>query len=159
MIKISVDFINPFLAATLEVLKTMAFVDAKNEKPFIKSSLSSAGSVTGIIGMAGEKVQGTMVVSFSKECILRIVSNMLGEEFDKLDEVIVDAVGELTNMISGGAKRRLSEKGYAFEMAIPSMVTGEGIQIYHQANAKAIVIPFSIPEGKFWVEACLQKSR
>ena len=80
---------------------------------------------------------------------------MLGEEFTEVDDVIVDAVGELTNMISGGAKRRLAEKGYAFEMAIPSMVTGSGIQIYHSSNIKAVVIPFNIEEGEFWIEASL----
>jgi len=153
------DFINPFLDATLEVLKKMAFIDAKHGKPFLKDSLGTYGTVTGIIGMAGESVQGTMVVSFAEPCILKIVSNMLYEEFTEVDETIVDAVGELTNMISGGAKRRLAEKGYQFEMAIPSMVTGSGVQIYHQSSGRAVVIPFVIPEGEFWVEACLQAQR
>ena len=150
------DFINPFLDATLEVLNKMAFVKANNTKPFLKDTLGTYGAVTGIIGMAGEDVQGTMVLSFSEPCIIKIVSNMLYEEFNSIDDTIVDAVGELTNMISGGAKRRLAEKNYQFEMAIPSMVTGSGVQIYHQSSGRAVVIPFTIPEGEFWVEACLQ---
>ncbi len=149
------DFINPFLEATIEVLEKMAFVKVKNGRPFLKDTLLTYGTVTGIIGMAGEEVQGTMVLSFAEPCILKVVSNMLGEEFTEVDDVIVDAVGELTNMISGGAKRRLAEKGYAFEMAIPSMVTGSGIQIYHSSNIKAVVIPFNIEEGEFWIEASL----
>ena len=158
MAKVNVDFINPFLEATLEVLETMAFIKAKNGNPYAVNSLrSTSGVVTGIIGMVGAQIHGALAVSFSKGCILRIVSNMLGEEFTEIDDIVIDAVGELTNMISGGTKKRLSDKGFSFNMAIPSMIRGKGIKIYHQSESKsAIVIPFSIPEGEFWVEACLK---
>ena len=86
----NVQFINPFLEATIDVLQKMAFVKVNSKKPFLKDSLLSYGAVSGIIGMAGEKVQGTMVVSFNQSAILRVVSNMLGEQFLKVDEVIVD---------------------------------------------------------------------
>ena len=47
------DFINPFLEGTITVLKTMAFVEPKAGKPFLKKSEKAIGDVSGIIGMTG----------------------------------------------------------------------------------------------------------
>ena len=46
---------------------------------------------------------------------------MLGEEIQSLDGDIQDAVGEITNMISGGARAELEKMGYSLAMAIPSL--------------------------------------
>jgi CheY-specific phosphatase CheX len=37
-----------------------------------------------------------------------MVSNMLGEKSEKIDEGIKDAVGEFTNMIAGQARKKLA---------------------------------------------------
>jgi chemotaxis protein CheX len=47
-------------------------------------------------------------VSFTEASILPIVSNMFGEEIKEMNEEIKDAVGEITNMISGQASKRLA---------------------------------------------------
>lgn len=97
-----------------------------------------------------------MVLSFSESCILRIVANMLYEEpKTKIDEDIIDAVGELTNMICGGAKAQLAKSNHKFDLATPTMITGKGIEIAYHTDAPTIVIPFSTDYGDFVVEANL----
>ena len=48
------------------------------------------------------------------------VTNMLGEEIEEMNEEIKDAVGEITNMISGQARKKLDEQGMSLKAAIPS---------------------------------------
>ena len=116
-----VQLINPFINATLKVLETMAFVKAKAGKPFLKKDNTARGDVSGIIGFTGE-TSGTVSVSFNESCILKIVSSMFGEEITEMNSEIADAVGEITNMISGQARKRLEELGRLQCLNVPSLV-------------------------------------
>lgn len=150
------EFINPFLTSTKNVLETMCQTAVKAGKPSLKQDAVSYGAVTGIIGMASETITGCMVLSFTEPCILKIVANMLYEEPKaKVDEEILDAVGELTNMICGGAKSQLAKLNHKFDLATPTMIVGKGVEISYHTEAPTIVIPFSTDHGDFVVEANL----
>jgi chemotaxis protein CheX len=82
---------------------------------------------------------------------------MFGEEMAEINSEIADAVGELTNMISGQARRELEEKGRVFEAAIPSVITGKDHSITHVTQGPKIAIPFTTEGGSFVIEVCLKK--
>jgi chemotaxis protein CheX len=147
----NVEFINPFLSATIGVIKTMAFTEVDAGKPFLKKGQNSLGDVSGVVGITGPP-NGSMSLTFSKGCILQIVSNMLGENFQEVNDEIKDAVGELSNMISGTARNELGNKGYAFKTSIPTVVSGPGHEIRHMCKAPTIAIPFKTTGGAFVVE-------
>jgi len=149
------SLINPFISATINVLETMAFIKCKAEKPYLKKDDVAKGDVTGVIGITGAS-NGTIAVTFEEETILKIVSNMFGEEMTKLNNEVADAVGELTNMISGQARRELEENGKIFEAAIPSVVAGKNHQITHYTDGPKIAIPFTTDGGRFTIEVCLE---
>ena len=98
-----VEYINPFLQATINVLSTMAMITPKAGKPMLKAGSVAKGDVSGIIGLTGD-AEGSLAVSFSTSCALKIVENMVGERYEELTDEVADAVGELTNMISGDAR-------------------------------------------------------
>lgn len=146
--------INPFINATINVLDTMAFIKARPEKPYLKKDDTARGDVTGVIGLTGMS-HGTISVTFEEECILKIVSNMFGEPIESLDSEVADAVGELTNMISGQARMELERNGKIFEAAIPSVITGKGHKIIHITEGPKIAIPFLTDGGTFTIEVCM----
>ena len=80
---------------------------------------------------------------------------MLGEAFTAVDDTIVDIVGEITNMISGNAKRIYSELGMDFALTLPSIIKGNEKPITHSIEGDPIVLPFSTEAGDFYVELCL----
>ncbi len=149
------EFINPFLEATISVLKTMAFLDAVPGKAHIKKGISSTGDVSGIVGLTGE-AEGSLCITFSKECILFIISQMLGEKQKDINEDVKDAVGELTNMISGDSRRRLGEVGLNFQGSLPSVVSGPGHEVKHITKGPILSIPFTTRSGNFAVEVCFR---
>jgi chemotaxis protein CheX len=151
------EHINPFLLATTEVMEKMAFTKVTARPAHLKHGNKSWGDVSGIIGLASDTWKGNMVLSFDEPSILRIVSKMLQEEFTTIDRDVIDAVGELTNMISGKAKSLLSELGLKFDMASPIMITGKDIEISQLKGGPVITIPFSTAAGNFVVEANLIK--
>ena len=150
------EFINPFLQATKNVLETMCQTPVQPKKPILKEDRNTFGDVTGIIGMASESVSGCMILSFSDKCIINVVANMLMEDpKNKIDDDIVDAVGELTNMICGGAKATLAKLDHKFDLATPTMITGKGVEISTLSETPTIVIPFETEFGGFVIEANL----
>jgi chemotaxis protein CheX len=151
-VTIDVTFINAFLASLLNILQTMAQTEAKHAKPVIKKDNIARGDVTGIIGMVGNKVIGSMSVTFSERAIIEITSRMLGEEIKQVDDTVKDMVGEITNMVTGGAKKILDDAGHDFNMATPTVVTGKNHEICHKAQDKVIHIPFESDAGPFYVE-------
>jgi len=154
----NVKFINPFLEGAVSVLKTMAFVEPKAGRPFLKKDSAAHGDITGIIGLTGDAV-GSIALSFSSGSILRIVSNMLGEEIRDLNGDIKDAVGELTNMVSGAARKRLEAEGFSVLAAIPTVVSGRNHTISHVLGGPSIIIPFEIDEGSFVIDVCLSEAK
>ena len=153
-----VQYINPFLEGTVNVLTTMAFVEPRVGKPFIKKDRIARGDISGIIGLTGV-VNGSLALSFSEGCIIRIVSNMLGEEITEMNGDIQDAVGEITNMVSGTARKKLEAMGISLQSAIPTVVTGKDHSICHVMAGPSIVIPFEIDAGSFAVDVCMGENK
>ena len=149
------NLINPFIDATLNVLGTMASTRARAGKPYIKKDKVARGDVTGVIGLTGE-AKGTISVSFTEKSILAIVSNMFKEEMKELNEEVKDAVGEITNMISGVARKRLEELGRSLKAAIPTVIMGKNHSISHITTSPVIAIPFSTDNGDFTIEVCIE---
>ncbi|MDZ7640477.1 MAG: chemotaxis protein CheX [Desulfurivibrio sp.] len=153
---IQAELINPFLNAARNVIETMAQTKVKAGKPHLKEDKLAYGEVTGVIGMSSENITGSMIVSFSAPAILTIVSNMLMEEVrPKIDDEVVDAVGEITNMICGGAKADLAKIDHKFDLATPTMIVGKGVEISYYSSTPTVVIPFETETGGFVVEANL----
>jgi len=150
-----VKYINPFLSATINVLKTMAFTEPTPGKPFVKKDQKAIGDVSGIIGLSGEAV-GSLSITFEESTIKHIVTNMFGEEVKELNDEVRDAVGELTNMISGDARRLLQDQNIKIEASIPSIITGKGHTISHMAKGPTIALPFTTEKGNFIVEFTLE---
>jgi chemotaxis protein CheX len=149
-------FINPFLESIVNVLETMANVKATPGKPLRKDEDIANGDVTGIIGMASSQAKGSLAITFSSAAIFDIARRMLGEEVTEVDSTVTDLVGEITNMMTGGAKRLLADEGYDFDMAIPAVVAGKNHHITHKSHGPKIMIPFTTTAGKFFVEICFE---
>jgi chemotaxis protein CheX len=153
----NVEFINPFIAALVNVLKTMAQTELTPGKPKKKTEEIAKGDVSGLIGMVGDKVKGSLSITFDESLALEIMKRMLGEKPDSIDTEVTDMVGEITNMICGGAKSELAVKGYDFGMATPIVVTGKNHTINHQVDGPKMILPFTSDIGNAYLEICFDK--
>lgn len=150
----NVKYINPLLESTVTVLSTMAMIEATPGKPHLKANGLPLGEVTGLIDFKSDQAQGSLAISFSERAILDITKRLLGEQLDSIDETVVDVVGEITNMITGNAKRLFSEDGLDFELTLPSTLVGRSEPLQHSVKGQPIVLPFSSVAGDIYVEVC-----
>ena len=149
-----VEFVNPFIKALKNVMSVMASIDLNVEKPKKKTDEIARGDVSGIIGMIGPQVKGSMAITFDENLALKIMKNMLGDDNSNINHEVMDMVGELTNMICGGAKNDLSKEGYAFEMAVPVVISGNNHSIHHKVDGPKIILTFTSTSGNAFLEIC-----
>lgn len=148
-----IEFVDPFLTATIHVLKVQASVEASAGKISLKKAgVMTSGDISGIIGVVSDTFNGSVIISFPEETFLAIMSNMLGETYTTINKDIVDGAGELTNIIFGQAKITLNEKGYGINTAIPSVVSGKNHMLSAQTKGPVVVVPFESTAGPFVVE-------
>jgi len=152
-----VKFINPFLYGTNEVMEKMAFLSPAAGKPFAKVTETACGDISGIIGMTGDAT-GSLALSFTEACILGICEKMLGEKHVEINRSVLDTVGELTNMISGAARKLMEKDNLKVIAAIPTIVYGRAHTIQHVIKGPSIVIPFSTEYGQFVIDVCLKSN-
>ncbi len=156
---VDVAFVNPFIQSTLNVFKTMVFMEATMEQPYLKvqEDLGHTIDISGSIGLAGQ-TNGVVVIAFSQEIACKISSNMLGEDITEIDDTVKDTIGEMANMIAGGAKGIMAEKQLNFKIALPSVTVGKDHTISYPKGIPSMVIPFRLAtlDSKFYVEVCLK---
>ncbi len=151
-----VHMVNPFIDATIYVLSSLAFTNAHVGAPYLKKDFVAQGDVSGIVGLSGE-ARGTISVTFTKKCILKIVSKMFGEEIDEINDEVKDAVGEILNIVSGHGRKQLQTMGKTIKGAIPTVITGKNHTICHMTSHPIIAVPFSTENGDFTFEVCFEE--
>lgn len=149
-----VEYINPFIKSLVETFDTMLQCKAERGSISLKEEPGTLHEVSGIIGLSGKAV-GSVVVSLSREVALGAAGAMLMDEKSELDADVIDAIGEITNMVAGGAKTALEE--YSLSMSLPNVITGKGHAIRFPSNVKPILVPFTTKWGDLAIEVGLEQ--
>lgn len=150
-----VEYINPFVTATFEILKAVADLNPKRGKLILKTEAIPSFGVSVLVGVVGE-VKGQVVYSLSEETGKKISSAMMmGMPVDAFDEMAKSAVSELANMITGNASTQLASLGLTIDISPPTLVTGTNIHIA-TSNSQTIVIPVETELGVFEINVSLE---
>jgi chemotaxis protein CheX len=147
-------YIDPINQATLEVLSTMANLDARLGTPSIKKDAKAIGDITGVMSLIGDKAKGSIAITFTKPVASDIMRRMLGTEINEIDEIAMDLTGEIANMVAGVTIRLLEGKGYNFSISLPTVIAGKDQVVIHKFDGLKTVLPFSTDSGNFFVEFC-----
>ncbi|MCP4023318.1 MAG: hypothetical protein GY729_15850 [Desulfobacteraceae bacterium] len=152
-----VKYINPFINASINVFKTFAQITPVPGKASVRIAPSGKGEIKSFIGLNGHGVNGYFIINFSQDCLNDIFKALFGEAESANLEELDDIAGELTNMISGGAKAELSEKGFFFDVAVPQISRKIPKIPANLKKTPIIVVPFETGSGSFLIEASLIK--
>lgn len=91
-------------------------------RPLIVGTVGFVGDINGLIYLHFD-------LAFARICTCHLLG-MTEAELDMAgDEVINDAIGELTNMTVGGFKNGLCDAGYPCMLTIPSILRGSNFSI------------------------------
>jgi chemotaxis protein CheX len=100
------------------------------------------GKVTGMIGVHG-KVSGFITLNMTDRIAVRAVNSLLQENYTELNAQVVDATGEITNMVVGGIKSALANTKWAFlQITVPSVIIGQGYSIAYARGLEFLNVIF-----------------
>ena len=148
-----VKYVNPFLKASVNLFKEYLGLELKSLKPYLVKDPQNLEEVSAIIGLAGETV-GAVVLSFSRETAIKIISKFAGRAYQGLGSEVLDGVGELINIIAGNAKQDLLE--FRIEISLPGVITGNQYKIHWPEGIPVVAIPFDSEVGPFTVNVSLR---
>jgi chemotaxis protein CheX len=147
-----VELINPFVSAANNVFQTMLNCELARGTLGIKRNNTPEFEVSGLIGLSGN-CQGMVVFSLGRDTALKATEIMLGQRPDSLNRDVVDAVGELANMIAGAAKSQLDR--YNLSVSLPSVICGKHHSINFPSTSTPISLPFQSKIGPVCIEVGL----
>ena len=147
-------YITPFVSSIQNVFSTMLQLPVDINEPRVKQGNTATHDVSGIIGMSGDVV-GTIVLSFPRETAERVVALFCGEQYGVDSPDFADAIGELVNMVSGGAKAQFPDKKKV-SISVPSVVIGQGHKVASQSDAPCVLLPCTTDCGELTIEIAIR---
>jgi chemotaxis protein CheX len=140
-----------FVESARSVLESLGLAPLTVGEITLVSAHRGDGEVRSCVSLAGEKTVGNMLVGFERETVLAVASAMLCEQQEELNDDVLSVVGEVTNMVCGDAKRRLSELGIVVGMARPELLPPGAPAPELLGDGEAAVFPCSCAGGAFYV--------
>jgi chemotaxis protein CheX len=149
------DYIN---RAVSDVFKTMlgrvptfsAQEPLRGDEP-LPSPEGNRPQVVGTVGFIGD-INGLIYLhldlGFARICTCHLLGMTEAELDEAGDEVINDAIGELTNMTVGGFKNGLCDAGYPCKLTIPSILRGSNFSIEPISSAVRHIYFFDCAEHR-----------
>jgi chemotaxis protein CheX len=137
----------------METFTKMVGTEAKPGKPILKQDARLDYDISGIIGLSG-KVIGTVALSFPQATALAVCNKFMSADLKEMNGEILDAVGELVNIVAGNAKKSLSE--FSIEISLPSVIVGKNHRIVEPKGSVGFVIPFASAFGNFHMAVSLK---
>ena len=88
---------------------------------------------------------------------MSVVSKMLGEEMTEINDDIKDALGEITNMISGQATQLFEMTGQRLKASLNQVVTGKNHRIPHTTDTAILGVPCQCEHGEIMLEMSFEE--
>ncbi|MDR0451554.1 MAG: chemotaxis protein CheX [Treponema sp.] len=140
-------YIQPFIDVCKNVFKEFIGFDLTAGRPyFADTNAITDWDISAIIGLTGE-ARGAVVMSMKKDLAVKVTDILTGTRHTALDDEVVDAVGEIVNIIAGNVKKNL-EEAFRLVISLPTIVQGAEHEVkWPHGQARIICIPFTIFEN------------
>ncbi len=148
----STAIIDAFREATVFVVGSMTYSTPEPGDAFEKPNLEAFGDITAMVTVSNaEKQIASIALTVSKEAAEAMALDALGE-LEDADSDTREMVGEMMNILSGDARRRLAEMGLVLNGGTPNIILGSNHEVTHPCGGKTLAIPFVLPKGFCVVE-------
>jgi chemotaxis protein CheX len=110
---------------------------------FSEQEVLERWDISALISLGGQ-AQGVVVISMKRDLALHLTGMLSGAPHTTLDEDVMDALGEIVNIIAGGVKQRL-ENTFNLIISLPTIILGMKHTVkWPTRQSKLLCIPFTI---------------
>jgi len=135
--------------ATREVFETMLGEPASPAVCDV-DELPPAPDFTALVGLSGA-LEGSLRVRCQAVSACLMGSRMAGTPLDLQDELVVDALGEIANMVAGNFKSKIPGLADACRVSVPTVLRGQEFTMESMARGEILESCFLFHGSPFWV--------
>ena len=118
------NYVEPFVEVTVSTFKEFIGVDVSPRHPhFLDPDKGFEWDISAVIGLSGV-VKGAVIVSMKAELAIKLTDLLAGEGHTEIDADVVDAIGEINNIIAGNIKPKVPN-GDRIVISIPTIIKGK----------------------------------
>lgn len=147
---VDVNLLNPFISSVVSVFTTMLGVNPKRLNVKLGGGGANEDMLTALVGISGEW-SGVLALRFPPQTALNLTNRMLEAELTEVDDHVIDAVAELTNIVGGGAKAKFNCDP-PLRLGLPTVVQGTGYKLKYPSKSVWLEVPFNSEAGDFVME-------
>jgi len=151
-------YVKPFVKSTLHTFKDFVGFELTAGHPhFSGRTLDFERDISAVIGLSGV-VRGAVVISMRKEFALSITDALVGSSHSELDDDVVDAIGEIVNIVAGNIKQYV-EGGEQIVISLPTVVKGKDHKFaWPGKHSRILCISFKYEDDSFFLLADMEKA-
>jgi chemotaxis protein CheX len=154
-------YIQPFIKVCESVFRDFCRTEIKVGRVFFmtKDNRETDWGISGIIGLSGQ-ISGAVSISMTDQVAFEITKTLTGGEYTSFDDDVVDAIGEIINIIAGNIKKEF-EESFRTTISLPSIIMGKGHRIlWPSETIRIICIPFFIfSDNEFFLSIAVDESK
>jgi chemotaxis protein CheX len=123
------NYVEPFVEVTINTFKEVADVDVSPRHPhFLDPDKAFEWDISAVIGLSGA-VKGAIIISMKAELAIKLTDCFTAKagldiEHTEIDEDVIDAIGEINNIIAGNIKPKVPN-GEKIVISIPTIIKGK----------------------------------
>lgn len=129
--------------ATCEVFEMML---GTSLVPMSSTAPVSGQGLTALVGLAGH-LCGVVSIACTSSVASRIASKMLGAETNGVDESVLDAMGEICNMVAGGFRSKVVELERDCNLSVPTVITGADYHLQSLTEGERLEVSLGFEGG------------
>jgi chemotaxis protein CheX len=148
------ELINPFFISAAEILSMEAGLKVQRGQLSLTASRWTGHKVTAMVSVIGE-VEGTVLIGMSEQTAVNFTSAMLGGKIADFNNIVLSAVAEFGNVVSGRAVAKLETLGYNADISPPTLLYGDACRI-STLTLKRLQIPLETDLGMFELSVALR---
>jgi chemotaxis protein CheX len=153
------DMVTMVRRAATEVFTTMLGIEPQPGDAYTNSAASlNSNGVVSLVGLAGSWV-GTGSISCSAHCACLMAGQLMMSEYDSVNDEVLDAMAEVTNMIIGNVKTFLEEHLGPLGLSIPTVIYGRNFCSRTVGQQDWTIVPFVAGEERIEIQLCLAPNK
>jgi chemotaxis protein CheX len=141
-----------------EIFSTMVGAEISEVSTRVDAATTFSDSVTAMVGLAGV-FNGMINLHVSKRLAIHFASSMLGMTIEDIDDDVIDALGEIANMLGGSFKHHFVLEGHEVKLSIPSVITGDQYEISAGSLPDILTLSFTSEDEPFMISVYLENGQ
>jgi chemotaxis protein CheX len=145
-------------AALTDLFSTMLRLEVART-PVETNAANGEAHIAGVVGFTG-RLTGVIYVHTTASFARRLTATLLQMPEAEVteEEMVSDAMGEITNMLVGQVKSRLCDRGMPCVLTVPSVVRGSNFSVEAMSSSPGCLLSFKADGQRLLVQCLLESN-